>query len=188
MDDTETIKALPSPTDDTFAEPSAAIDLNKYTKASNTPNLSVDSRTNERLSTFYVDLPGECSSNQFVDTQSGRIGNNSESIDEFSDISDLGKGTQFECDSEFSQLSDMNWAKMDHQMSFPSSIDNRSINSLRVFLDQPDSNFTQKNIPDMRQPNFGALWQTLLEILGQTNHDVWHARKLKRWRNAWKEN
>lgn len=106
------------------------------------------------------------------------MANPSESNDEFSDLSDLGKaGAQFDNESEFSQISDVNWAKYDQQLSFPSSIDNRSINSLRVFLDQPDSNFTQKNIPDIRQPNFGALWQTLIEIIGHSNHDVWHARK-----------
>lgn len=100
-------------------------------------------------------------------------------MDEFSDISDLGKGAQFDLESEFSQISDTNWAKYDQQLSFPSSIDNRSINSLRVFLDQPDSNFTQKNIPDIRQPNFSALWQTLVEIIGSSNHDIWHARKFR---------
>lgn len=84
-------------------------------------------------------------------------------------------------ESEFSQISDTNWVKFDQELSFPSSIDNTSINSLRVFIEQPDSNFTQKKIPDIRQPNFSALWQTLEEIVGRSNHnhDMWHARKLQ---------
>lgn len=173
-DDCETIKALPSPTDEAFAEP-RALNLDAHTSKSkqNTPNLSVDSRTNERFSTFYVPLPGE-DGNQYGEGFS-RTANISESNDEFSDISDLGKGAHFDLESEFSQISDTNWANQ--QVSFPSSIDNTSINSLRVFVEQPDSNFTQKKIPDIRQPNFSALWQTLGEIVGCANHELWRARK-----------
>lgn len=155
------IEALPSPTDDTFAE-EANININPRSSMNLTPNLSIDS--NARSSIFYVDLP--------ID----RMSQEGESIDTISDISDLGKAANFDIMDGSSQFSDGNTNLVAGTLiSNDSSIDTRSLSSLRVFLDHPDSNFTQNSIPDMTQKNFIALWTSLLEIVGHCDIDMQHA-------------
>lgn len=157
------IEALPSPTDETFAD-EGNININPRSSMNLTPNLSIDS--NARSSIFYVDLP--------IDRMSQEGG---ESIDTISDISDLGKAVNFDI-IDGSQFSDGNTNLLAGTMiSNDSSIDTRSLSSLRVFLDHPDSNFTQNSIPDMTQKNFMALWTSLLEIVGHCDIDMQHACK-----------
>lgn len=138
-----------------------------------TPNLSVDSHSHNaaRQSIFYVDLPTDYMSQ----------GGGCESIDTFSDISDLGKPVNFDNMSDFSQISELRHATDDNSKQ-PSSIcsssfDTRSLSSLRIYLDHPDSNFTEKSIPDMTQHNFIALWTSLMEIIGYSDIDMQHACK-----------
>lgn len=156
------IEALPSPSDETFADKSN-INIMARSSMNMTPNLSVDS--NARSSIFYVDLP--------VDRMSQE---GCESIDTISDISDLGKAANFDILDGSSQFSDGNTNVVVGTMaSNDSSIDTRSLNSLRVFLDHPDSNFTQNSIPDMAQRNFLALWTSMLEIVGNCDIDMQRA-------------
>lgn len=158
------IEALPSPSDETFADKSN-INIMARSSMNMTPNLSVDS--NARSSIFYVDLP--------VDRMSQE---GCESIDTISDISDLGKAANFDILDGSSQFSDGNTNVVVGTMaSNDSSIDTRSLNSLRVFLDHPDSNFTQNSIPDMAQRNFLALWTSMLEIVGNCDIDMQRACK-----------
>lgn len=154
------IEALPSPTDETFAD-KANINITSRSSMNLTPNLSVDS--NARSSIFYVDLP--------ID----RMSQEGESIDTISDISDLGKAANFDILDGSSQFSNLTAGTM---ISNDSSIDTRSLSSLRVFLDHPDSNFTQNSIPDMTQKNFMALWTSMLEIVGSCDIDMQRACKL----------
>lgn len=156
-DASESVEALPSPVDHGFVQ-RLTTNIEYPSSSSNvTPNLSIDS-TNTKTSTFYVDLPTDF--NHF----GGPSGLVYDSVDE-SDISDLG----YKVDS-ISQNSDGNFLKYDHPISV-SSTDTRSLNSLRIFLDQPDSNFTKKTIPNITESNFMALWSSLLEIIGKTNKD-----------------
>lgn len=157
-DASESVEALPSPVDHGFVQ-QLTTNIEYPSSSSNvTPNLSLDS-TNTKTSTFYVDLPTDF--NHF----GGPSGLVYDSVDE-SDISDLG----FKVDniSNMSLNSDGNFLKYDHPISV-SSTDTRSLNSLRIFLDQPDSNFTKKTIPNITESNFMALWSSLLEIIGKTN-------------------
>lgn len=156
------IEALPSPSDETFAD-KANINIMARSSMNLTPNLSVDS--NARSSIFYVDLP--------IDRMSQE---GCESIDTISDISDLGKAANFDILDGASQFSDGNTnAVAGTIISNDSSIDTRSLSSLRVFLDHPDSNFTQNSIPDMTQRNFLALWTSMLEIVGNCDIDMQRA-------------
>lgn len=149
-DASESVEALPSPVDHGFVQ-QLTTNIEYPSSSSNvTPNLSIDS-TNTKTSTFYVDLPTDF--NHF----GGPSGLVYDSVDE-SDISDLG-------------FKDGHFLKYDHPISV-SSNDTRSLNSLRIFLDQPDSNFTKKTIPNITESNFMALWSSLLEIIGKTNADV----------------
>lgn len=161
------IEALPSPNDETFADKSN-INIASRPTMNLTPNLSVDS--NARSSIFYVDLP--------IDRMSQEGG---ESIDTISDISDLGKAINFDILDGSSQFSDGNvnivTGTMLSMVSNDSSMDTRSLSSLRVFLDHPDSNFTQNSIPDMTQKNFMALWTSMLEIVGNCDIDMQRACK-----------
>lgn len=160
-DASESVEALPSPVDHGFVQ-QLTTNIEYPSSSSNvTPNLSLDS-TNTKTSTFYVDLPTDF--NHF----GGPSGLVYDSVDE-SDISDLG----FKVDniSNMSLNSDGNFLKYDHPISV-SSTDTRSLNSLRIFLDQPDSNFTKKTIPNITESNFIALWSSLLEIIGKTNANV----------------
>lgn len=120
-------------------------------------------------------------------------GGGAESIDSYSDISDLGKAVNFDNLSDYSHFSDFNTiggtsggamalpisnvTRYEKQLSDTPSIDARSLNSLRIFLDHPDSNFSQKSIPMMSQPNFISLWTSLMEIVGHSDVDVQHACK-----------
>lgn len=158
------IEALPSPTDDSFAHESNILNIQVRSSMNLTPNLSFDS--NARSSIFYVDLP--------IDRMSQEGG---ESIDTISDISDLGRAANFDNMEGYSQFSDANINQMAGTVISDSSIDTRSLSSLRVFLDHPDSNFTQKSIPDMTQKNFMALWTSMLEIVGHCDIDMQHACK-----------
>lgn len=159
------IEALPSPNDETFVE-KTNINITPRSSINMTPNLSVDS--NARSSIFYVDLP--------IDRMSQEGG---ESIDTISDISDLGKAINFEILDGSLQFNDANTNLVAGTMvSNDSSIDTRSLSSLRVFLDHPDSNFTQNSIPDMTQKNFIALWTSMLEIVGNCDIDMQRACKL----------
>lgn len=165
-DVSESLEALPSPNDHTFVQPTTSLGMELSAKNANfTPNLSVDSH-NARQSIFYVDLPTDYMS------QGG-----CESIDTFSDISDLGKAANFDNMSDFSQISDVNGLRNadEKHSSIGSSIETRSLSSLRIYLDHPDSNFTEKSIPDMTQHNFIALWTSLMEIVGYSNIDMQHA-------------
>lgn len=160
------IEALPSPNDDTFVD-KPNINIASRSSMNMTPNLSVDS--NARSSIFYVDLP--------IDRMSQEGG---ESIDTISDISDLGKAINFDILDGSSQFSDGNINLVaGTMMSNDSSIDTRSLSSLRVFLDHPDSNFTQNSIPDMTQKNFIALWTSMLEIVGHCDIDMQRACEFK---------
>lgn len=106
-------------------------------------------------------------------------GGGCESIDTFSDISDLGKAVNFDQMSDFSQISDVRNNVDEKRSSIcSSSFDTRSLSSLRIYLDHPDSNFTEKSIPDMTQHNFIALWTSLMEIIGYSDIDMQHACKL----------
>lgn len=155
------IEALPSPSDETFIDKTSII-IAPPSGANMTPNLSVDS--NARSSIFYVDLP--------VD----RMSQEGESIDTISDISDLGKAANFDILDGSSQFSDGNTNLVAGALpSNDSSIDTRSLSSLRVFLDHPDSNFTQNSIPDMTQTNFMALWTSMMEIVGNCDSDMQRA-------------
>lgn len=185
-DVSESLEALPSPNDDhhLFAEePTNAVNIDYPNAAAlRTPNLSVDSG-NLRQSVFYVDLP--------IDRMSQ--GGGAESIDSYSDISDLGKAVNYDNLSDYSQFSDFNTiggtsggamalplsnvSHYEKQISNTPSLDARSLNSLRIFLDHPDSNFSQKSIPMMSQPNFKSLWTSLIEIVGHSDVDVQHACK-----------
>ncbi len=158
------IEALPSPNDETFVDKSN-INIVARSSMNMTPNLSVDS--NARSSIFYVDLPMD------------RMSQEGESIDTISDISDLGKAVNFDILDASSQFSDgMNTNLVAGTMiSNDSSIDTRSLSSLRVFLDHPDSNFTQNSIPDMTQRNFMALWTSMMEIVGNCDIDMQRACK-----------
>lgn len=120
-------------------------------------------------------------------------GGGAESIDSYSDISDLGKAVNYDNLSDYSQFSDLNIiggpsggaaalplpnvSHYDKQLSNTLSMDARSLSSLRIFLDHPDSNFSQKCIPMMSQPNFISLWTSLMEIVGHSDVDVQHACK-----------
>lgn len=162
-DASESVEALPSPVDHGFVQQLPS-NIDYPSSSSNvTPNLSLDS-TNTKTSTFYVDLPTDF--NHFG-RPSGLV---YDSVDE-SDISDLGFKTNIDNISNMSQNSDGNFLKYDHPISV-SSTDTRSLNSLRIFLDQPDSNFTKKTIPNITESNFMALWASLLEIIGKNNTNV----------------
>lgn len=169
-DVSESLEALPSIVGHhIFSQPSTSLNIDYPSTSMITPNLSVDS-ANARQSIFYVDLPNDLMSQ------------GCESIDTCSDISDLGKAVNIDNISDFSQMSDIHaidsGGKSEKEL-FPSTspMDTRSLNSLRIFLDHPDSNFSQKCIPDMPLTNFCALWTSLLEIIDQKNDDIQNACK-----------
>lgn len=153
-DVSESLEALPSPSDHTFPvdiTSSRPFPIDRHASVQPvTPTLSVSSAV--RQSIFYVDLPA---SDQM---SHGSFG----AVDSCSDISDLGKVGNFDGLSEYSEFSDLNVA------AGGTSTDS-NLDGLRTFFDHPDSNFTQKSIPMMAQPNFEALWCSLMQILGHTN-------------------
>lgn len=216
-DPSESIEALPSPTDNNFDEDDyalitatrklhslAGISNNTFMDILRTPNLSSTSNTssmavNARTSTFYVDLsedetstPGNgdasalmggvaCSQNGSSAMvaplkQQGRF----ESIDTFSDISDLGAAKvtppqlNVETISNFSQISDLVMTTTNaNRDRTDSNTDTKSLGSLRYLLDQPDNaSSPNKNIPNMKKTNFQILWRSLVEILGKTDADM----------------
>lgn len=177
-DVSESLEALPSPTDDNIVFPVPtksspfAIDRPKMIPSSlTTPNLSVSSSSAVRQSIFYVDLPGSADRM----SHGGSFG----AADSYSDISDFGKaGTNFDAMSEYSQFSDLNaLGAVAGGGGVGTPSDMRSLNGLRTFFDHPDSNFTQKSIPMMTLLNFEALWGSLMQILGRNgmDSDVQHA-------------
>ncbi|XP_017136755.1 TBC1 domain family member 9 isoform X1 [Drosophila miranda] len=177
----------------------------------NTPNLSLNSNTSslaQRNSTFYVDLPAAAlpgtttatatrsdagrddDGQEFGLRQQGRY----ESIDTFSDISDLGAARMtpppgatagaasasaaaaaaadkmllnVETISNFSQISDLVAAtRLDRADS--NATDSRSLGSLGYLLDQPDegASGSHQTIPHLRKENFQLLWRSIIEIMG----------------------
>ncbi|XP_037933596.1 TBC1 domain family member 9 [Teleopsis dalmanni] len=202
-DPTDSIEALPSPSDKNFDEDFAlasatqhlhnlaGISGSTFVDPIRTPNLSTNSNAsstalNARTSTFYVDLPSEeeyvaksqngasSSSGLLIDglRQQGRF----ESIDTFSDISDLGAAKvtpphlNVETISNYSQISDLvNTTKMERS---DSTTDTKSLGSLGYLFDQPDSNSPNGKIPNMKKANFQFLWQSLVEIVGEQDADM----------------
>ncbi|KAL1376620.1 hypothetical protein pipiens_016794 [Culex pipiens pipiens] len=154
----ETIKSLPSPIDISL-EASDVENLSLSHFNAGTPNLSIDeSSTNaETSSIFYVDLPVPVAST----SAGGNPAGEAESFGSRSDISDLGfNRISFEDASSSTTTNG-------RRVAGYGGNETRSISSLRIFLDEPDSNFTNKTIPNMAQRNFIALWTTLLEILNR---------------------
>ncbi|KQS44365.1 uncharacterized protein Dere_GG13242, isoform C [Drosophila erecta] len=213
-DASESMEALPSPSDhnfdaDDFALISATQHLhnlagisgNTFMDLSRTPNLSLNSNASSvahRGSTFYVDLPGLQGTATSTDAgrdedelqpelrQQGRY----ESIDTFSDISDLGAARitppgaavaagaasaaaadhmllNVETISNFSQISDL-VAATRLERADSNATDSRSLGSLGYLLDQPDegASNSQHSIPHMRKENFQLLWRSIIEIMG----------------------
>ncbi|XP_060652337.1 TBC1 domain family member 9 isoform X1 [Drosophila nasuta] len=222
-DASESIEALPSPSDqnfdaDDFALISATQHLhnlagisgNTFMDLSRTPNLSLNSNASSlahRNSTFYVDLPGAAGlaglSGTATRTDAGQeddydIGLHQqgryESIDTFSDISDLGAARMtppttaaassaaagsnaataaeqmllnVETISNFSQISDLVAAtRLDRADS--NATDTRSLGSLGYLLDQPNEGAAggHSPVPHMRKENFQLLWRSIIEIMG----------------------
>lgn len=168
-----------------------------------TPNLSLNSNASSSAlgnSKFYVDLPtalqgtatrteaGQDYDHDIGLRQQGRF----ESIDTFSDISDLGAARltppqsstaaatagssapsadpllNVETISNFSQISDLVATRLERADS--NATDSRSLGSLGYLLDQPDegtsTSGTHRNIPHMRKENFQLLWRSIIEIMG----------------------
>ncbi|KAL5292343.1 TBC1D8 family protein [Megaselia abdita] len=160
-DPTETVEALPSPTDHNFEEdlPSSFKNmiLTKDNRDSSkmTPSSVNSTDLDGRTSTFYIDLPDLSKQKRC------------ESIDTISDFSDLGAALgkngakqNLETCSNFSQISDLNYMRRNSS----STLDTRSLGSLRSILDQTD--MQQKVVPDMKRANFDVLWQSLVDICG----------------------
>ncbi|XP_053683570.1 TBC1 domain family member 9 [Sabethes cyaneus] len=163
----ETIKSLPSPID--ISLEASDVENLSLSHFNATPNLSIDeSSTNaETSSMFYVDLPTTAAATATVGN--ANLGD-LESYGSRSDISDLGfNKISFEDGSSSTTTNGRR----------PTGNETRSISSLRIFLDEPDSNFTNKSIPNMTQKNFIVLWTTLLEILHKSkkvlDEDIQHA-------------
>lgn len=163
-DPTETVEALPSPTDHNFEEdlPSSfknmliPKDFKKDSSKLTPSSEEVDGRT----STFYVDLPDLSKQKRC------------ESNDTISDFSDLGTALgrngakqNLETCSNFSHISDLNYMRRNSS----STLDTRSLGSLRSILDQTD--MQQKIVPDMKRANFDVLWQSLVDICGGVQDD-----------------
>lgn len=217
----ESIEALPSPTDNNFDENDYALitatqrlhalagisgstfmDILRPPIQSGNSNAS-SMAVNARTSTFYVDLSedeisipgtsggvltgvpimggGPSSHNGSAAAvlsplrQQGRF----ESIDTFSDISDLGatKVTppqlNVETISNFSQISDIVMATNVKMERTDSNTDTKSLGSLRALLDQPDgSGSSNKHIPNMKKANFQILWRSIHEIIGKSDSDM----------------
>lgn len=187
----------------------AGITGNTFTDILRTPNLSATSDAsslpvNARRSTFYVELPEEDNSissttgaiagsyNAVAGSQNGSSGiiaplrqqGRFESIDTFSDISDLGAAKvtppqlNVETISNFSQISDLIMNTNAKLERTDSNTDTKSLSSLRYLLDQSDdAGSTHKNIPNMKKANFQILWRSLVEILGKQDADMNRACK-----------
>ncbi|XP_067644992.1 TBC1 domain family member 9 [Eurosta solidaginis] len=198
-DPSESIEALPSPTDNNFDEHEYALitatqHLHSLAGLSQPTSSSVlaGAINGGRSSTFYVDLPTKhgvpmevarsqngaisCGTSDVIGNalrHQGRF----ESTDTFSDISDLGitKVTppqlNVETISNFSQISDLVMATKVERTD--STTDTKSLGSLRYLLDQPDDgNAPNRNIPNMKKANFQFLWRSLVEILGEQDEDM----------------
>lgn len=157
----EMIEALSS-IENTFIPPISGFD-----QISTNPEYSTISppRSMESNSVFYVDLPNEYGQSLDFGSSSSRLhsGIAFDSIDTISDTSEKSSGV-------------INPSKT--RISIGSTTETRSLNSLRVFFDHPDANFSKKNIPNMSQVNFMALWTSLLELLGEkSDTDVQKACK-----------
>lgn len=221
-DPSESIEALPSPTDNNFDDDDyalisatqrlhslAGLSGNAFMDIIRTPNLSTTSNAssmavNARTSTFYVDLSEDENSTAggaaalmdgVARSQNGssaiaplRQQGRFESIDTFSDISDLGAAKvtppqlNVETISNFSQISDLVMNTNVKMERTDSNTDTKSLGSLRYLLDQPDNaSSPNKNIPNMKKANFQILWRSLVEILGKTDDDMNIACKLLRF-------
>ncbi|XP_053672142.1 TBC1 domain family member 9 [Anopheles nili] len=156
----ETLKSLPSPIDISLEASSDVENLSLSQFNAVTPNLSMDdthSTYAETSSIFYVELPTAAGPSGGGAASSDTPSNNACEVESFgsrSDISDLG----------FQRYNSM---EEGGSRRTGQGNEARSISGLRIFLDEPDSNFTYKTIPNMTQKNFFSLWTTLLEILNK---------------------
>uniref|UniRef100_A0A1B0B5L1 Rab-GAP TBC domain-containing protein n=1 Tax=Glossina palpalis gambiensis TaxID=67801 RepID=A0A1B0B5L1_9MUSC len=214
-DPSESIEALPSPTDNNFDENDyalitatqrlhslAGMSNNPLMDLKKNPNISLANSNNSsmavnaRTSTFYVDLSEDehstPPSQRIVETAHSQNGASAplntlqkqgrfESIDTFSDISDLGAAKvtppqlNVETISNFSQISDLVMTtNAGHKRErTDSNTDSKSLGSLRYLVDQPDdASSPNKNIPNMKKANFQILWKSLIEILGEQDTDM----------------
>uniref|UniRef100_A0A182SDC2 EF-hand domain-containing protein n=1 Tax=Anopheles maculatus TaxID=74869 RepID=A0A182SDC2_9DIPT len=155
----ETLKSLPSPIDISLEASSDVENLSLSQFNATTPNLSMDdshSHNAETSSIFYVELPVASTSGgggAFGGGTCNASGTN------------LGEAESFGSRSDISDLGFQRYCSLDESASRRNEA--RSISGLRIFLDEPDSNFTYKTIPNMPQKNFISLWTTLLEILNK---------------------
>ncbi|XP_034483767.1 TBC1 domain family member 9 isoform X2 [Drosophila innubila] len=175
-DASESIEALPSPSDNNFDADDfalisatqhlhnlAGISGNTFMDLSRTPNLSLNSNASslaQRNSTFYVDLPAALqdlgaapttTAGTAAATNADQMLLNVETISNFSQISDLVAATRLE-------RADSN------------ATDTRSLGSLGYLLDQPTEGASgsgqHRHVPHMRKENFQLLWRSIIEILG----------------------
>ncbi|XP_052872523.1 TBC1 domain family member 9 [Anopheles cruzii] len=168
----ETIKSLPSPIDISLeATDVESLSLSHFNA---TPNLSIDetSTNAETSSIFYVDLP-TTSSSMIGGTAGGSASGGAVAGTSGHNNANLGETESFGSRSDISDLG-FNRYSLDESVSrrglsgaTATTTEARSISGLRIFLDEPDSNFTYKTIPNMGQKNFISLWTTLLEILNK---------------------
>uniref|UniRef100_A0A2M4A9C5 Putative ypt/rab gtpase activating protein n=1 Tax=Anopheles triannulatus TaxID=58253 RepID=A0A2M4A9C5_9DIPT len=165
----ETIKSLPSPIDISLeATDGESLSLSHFNA---TPNLSMDETISthaETSSIFYVDLPTSSGSlaGGAAGTSSGAAGGAASGTYSYGNAN-LGEAESFGSRSDISDLGFNRFSLDEGTSRRGGTTEARSISGLRIFLDEPDSNFTYKTIPNMGQKNFISLWTTLLEILNK---------------------
>ncbi|XP_058121840.1 TBC1 domain family member 9 [Anopheles ziemanni] len=162
----ETLKSLPSPIDISL-EATSDVENLSLSHFNATPNLSMDESKSvgegETSSVFYVDLP---STSGTLMVGGGSIAGTSGTATGAANAN-LGEAESFGSRSDISDLGFHRYGSLDESASRRTGTEARSISGLRIFLDDPDSNFTYKTIPNMTQKNFISLWTTLLEILNK---------------------
>ncbi|XP_020815717.1 TBC1 domain family member 9 isoform X2 [Drosophila serrata] len=182
-DASESMEALPSPSDhnfdaDDFALVSATQHLHNLAGISGntfmdlsrtTPNLSLNSNASslvQRNSTFYVDLPAH------QDLGAARMTPPGAGADAAAGAASAAAAADpmllnVETISNFSQISDL-VAATRLERADSNATDSRSLGSLGYLLDQPDegASSSQHSIPHMRKENFQLLWRSIIEIMG----------------------
>ncbi|XP_032598993.1 TBC1 domain family member 9 isoform X2 [Drosophila grimshawi] len=179
-DASESIEALPSPSDHNFEalmnsthhlHTLAGISGNTFMDLSRTtPNFSLNSNASSlahRTSIFYVDLPAA-----LHDLGASRITpppHASTSAVAGAAVAGTAADQMLNVEtiSNFSQISDL-IAATGNERADSNATDTRSLGSLGYMLDQPDEGASaagRQNVPNMRKENFGLLWQSIIEIM-----------------------